>query len=78
MGTDNKTLMNSPTPNALMFSNGIVIRAGRSPTFQDPGTPVYGPVSPIEEVLSFKTRAFGEFFYVDPYPRVSLGLAGTP
>ncbi len=38
----------------------IAIRAGRSPPFQDPGTPSDGlagtrvPASPIEHVLSFK------------------------
>ncbi len=46
-----------------VLNNIVNIRAGGSPTFQDPGTPLYGlagtrvPASPIEEVLS---RAFGE------------------
>ncbi len=41
----------------------MLSRAGRSPTFQDPGTPLDGLVgtrvamSPIEQALNFKTRA---------------------
>ncbi len=53
-------------------------RAGRSPTFQDPGTRLDGlagtriPASPIQQLLSF-----GESFDVDPDSRVSCGLTGT-
>ncbi len=42
----------------------LLVRAGRSPTFQDPGTRLDGlagtrvPASPIEHVLSFKTSPY--------------------
>ncbi len=47
-------------PLVSFILTGTSTRAGRSPTFQDPGTPLDGlagtrvPASPIEQVLSFK------------------------
>ncbi len=54
-------------------------RAGRSPTFQDPGTPLDGlagtrvPASPIEQVSSFKT-SLQESNKVDLVPGYPLKL----
>ena len=54
----------------------VYARAGRSPKFQDPGTPLNGlagtrvPVNLMGQILK-------ESFYLDSDPRVSRGLAGT-
>ena len=54
-------------------------RAGRSPTFQDPGTPLFGLAgtrgfaSPMEQLW----RVLKESFYLDSDPRVSRGLVST-
>ena len=50
----------TPFGNVVTVILVVNSRAGRSPTFQDPGTPLDGlggtrvPASPIEQVLSFK------------------------
>ncbi len=64
----------------------VISRAGRSPTFQDLGTPLNGlrvtwvPVNLTEQILSFKTSPCcqddsSKTFYPDS--RVSRRLAGT-
>ncbi len=58
---------------------GVEGRAGRSPTFQDPGTPLYGlagtrvPSSPIEELLSgVPGESFDVELRVPGYPLAAL------
>ena len=61
----------------------VKVRAGRSPTFQDPGTPLHGLAGTRPDGSAVGSSVVklwgvpGESFDVDSYPRVSLGLAGT-
>ena len=64
------------------MSGFILGKAGKSPSFQDPGTPLDGlagtwiPVSSIG-LMTGLLGVPNESFDVDSYTRVPLGLAGT-